>query len=282
VNLQIAATAPWLKPPTGASTVVLQDFASPKVQGILPALHPMWNAGYFGLHELLLVVEVVSLIAFGLVAIRRRVFFSADVFGLGVGALFLGALLRFSSTAAGFLNPTRGQLVASMLLAYPLARLLELGVRRFPKSLTPALVLASALFLIGGLNLYVYVVGGSAPAATSLVGPEAQRFAISSAELATAEWLQEKLPPRSLVQTDRYGQLALLNAPGQYTYISEDVPTSTDFRSYIYASKANVVDGRGTGGLSGGQFISEYRFPAQYFDQHYLIVYSTGSTRVYH
>jgi hypothetical protein len=65
------------------------------------------------------------------------------------------------------------------------------------------------------------------------------------------------------------------------TAVFNDVtPRTIDRHAWIFASTTNVVDHLTWGATSSG--LVNFVFPAQFLDQYFNVVYSTGSTEVFH
>jgi uncharacterized membrane protein len=105
---------------------------------------------------------------------------------------------------------------------------------------------------------------------------------VSTPELATAIWLRHAVRYPSVVQSDLFGHLVLLSEPGSYNAVYEIVPTEVDRGSYIYLSRANLADDISQAEADGGSFLTAYRSTVRFFNLNFNVVYSTGTTRVYH
>jgi hypothetical protein len=130
-------------------------------------------------------------------------------------------------------------------------------------------------------GLAAVVGGGDAPANIANRGDAEERFALTDAELATAQWLAANREPDSIVYTDRYGKLRIWNATsiGGNSIIDVLIPKTLDQNAYVFASEANIRDGRARGAI--GPDYAVYEFPRAFLDGTKATVYSTGSTRVY-
>jgi hypothetical protein len=60
------------------------------------------------------------------------------------------------------------------------------------------------------------------------------------------------------------------------------VPPEVDRNAYIYLSSVNLVDHSAQVAANNGQYVSMYHTNVQFFNQNFYVVYSTGTTRVYH
>ena len=282
LTAQIHTYDKWLVPFSGSPSINLSNAQAPTLNGLAPHLHGVMSLGGIIGHDLVILLEVLGVVWAGLVLLRRKRFVNVDMFALGVAGLALGAVMRFSGTVAVFYNPERAALVTAMLTAFPITLLINRISDLFSKTTLMVLVLLSGLLLIISSGLNAVVVGGSPPSSLSNLGENYERFVVSSSEFGTAGWMQSHLGQKSLVQTDRYGQLVLLSAPGAYNVFPEIVPSEIDHRAFIYISSTNLDDGRARGGLENGHDLSVYKSPIDFINSHFSVIYSTGETRVYH
>ena len=88
-------------------------------------------------------------------------------------------------------------------------------------------------------------------------------------------------PAGQLVYADRYAQLPLDAVAGINRGVLGDVtPLTISQHAWVYASRANVVDGRGRA-LFDDHTVT-YVFPARFLDANYDLVYTDGSSEVFH
>ncbi len=112
----------------------------------------------------------------------------------------------------------------------------------------------------------------------SAQGANNDQFITTSQGYAAAVWLQQNTTSQSFVESDRYGQLVLGEAPALYSLDPNIVPGGIDYKSFIYVSQTNIL-GRTSGGVLG--LVTTYQFPLAYLDANFYTVFSTGATRVY-
>jgi hypothetical protein len=147
----------------------------------------------------------------------------------------------------------------------------------------PTVILLSAsvtILLTRVFALAPQLIGGSPSAAHASVGEEYERLAISRAEYATADWLADRDDDPLLVSTDRYGQIVLLATPrGKILNFPTIDPSAVDFRSYVYASRTNLVEGRARG--KEENLFAVFSFPVDFYSTTRATVYATEETRVY-
>lgn len=60
------------------------------------------------------------------------------------------------------------------------------------------------------------------------------------------------------------------------------MPAGVDKDAYIYLSQFNLADKISQANVNGGEISTTYRTNLKFFNQHFYVVYSTGTTRVYH
>lgn len=139
-----------------------------------------------------------------------------------------------------------------------------------------------AVLTVGATGLAALVIGGEAPGSLSSSDVNVDDFTVSTPELATAAWLHNRVTYPNIVQTDLYGHLVLLSQPGNYDLVDEIMPAEVDRSAYVYLSQVNLEDKISQANADSGDYATIYRSNIRFFDQHFYVVYSTGSTRVYH
>ena len=275
----------WVQVHPDAAAITLEDTEAMRITGLVPRLAPVYDLVSLVVRQGVLVLIVVSVAAALHAAWRRRYLPGAEAAALALAALIMVVLLRLSGTLAGFYNPERGALHAALIYAPAVALLLTATLQLRPR--LPRLAArwgipsASAVALLGALALAPQLVGGSPSAAPAIGGEEYERLAISRAEYATADWLATQDKEELVVFTDRYGQIALLSAPReQITYLGPTIdPVGVDTQAYIYASRANIIEGRARGSEEGRFAI--FAFPRDFYEATRAILYATDLTRVY-
>jgi hypothetical protein len=133
---------------------------------------------------------------------------------------------------------------------------------------------------IGTSGLIGVALGG--PTATNLAnsGEDFERFDMTSPELASAQWLGQAIQPGQLVYADRYAQLPLAAVTGISRGLLGDVtPLTLDQHAWVYASQPNVA---GRGRALFDDHTTVYVFPTGFLDANYDLVYTDGSSEVFH
>ncbi|MEJ2866545.1 hypothetical protein WCD74_02125 [Actinomycetospora sp. OC33-EN08] len=245
----------------------------------------------FGLQQVAYLMAAVA----GLVlTLRRR---SSPTERL-VGAMILGsvaalAMLRLSGTLAQAYNQDRALLQALMVLVVGVgwsAQALARPGRRSGAELDPsgrlkvvtagAVVMIGALFALNSSLLPAASGGGRINLAGG--GEDFQRFYTYRAEVTAARWLGDQpSSKRQVVYADRYGTLRFLLGTGrQVGVFPEIVPAVIDKSAWIYGTSANIREGEVRSQTSGQ--MATYRFPREFLDAHYDVVYTNGTSTVWH
>jgi uncharacterized membrane protein len=255
----------------------------------VPVAPVKWRTGYTAVTLSLLIIEQLAnlLAAIGalLMVLRRKASLLTRQIGLAaLAATFLLIVIRFSGTLAAAYGQDRAQLQALVLLAVTMCWTFQAvtGLRKHWQ--TRIRVLASGCLAVVFVNT-VYLVGAVLGGATSVnltnSGPVFEYFYVTAPEIASAHWLGGQFQVGDLVYADEYGQVPL--AAG--TSISEGLMTDLTPRTlarnaWVYASRANVVDKKAFA-LYDNQ-LATYVFPAGFLDANYNMVYTNGSSEVFH
>lgn len=202
---------------------------------------------------------------------------------LGASTLLGLAFLRLSGTAAASYNQERVFLQAMVPLSVCIAWLLERFAGGRARRIVIPLLTAGALALIfaatSGLRGATLGGGGATNLANS--GEDYERFVVTPPEFAAARWLN-KVPPKGIIYADTYGQIRVLAATGRSRGVLLDpTPRTIDQHAWVYGSRSNVVLGHARGTVSSNRY-SVFRWPARYLDENYDLVYSNGTSEVYH
>lgn len=275
----------WIRIHPDASSTPLVDASAARLTGLAPSLAPLYDLVSLVVRQGVLVLIVIAVAAALHAAWSRRYLPGAEAAALALAALLMVALLRVSGTVAGFYNPERGALHAALIYAPAVALLLAATLRLRPRAIRLAarwgVPAVSTVALMGALALASQLVGGSPSAAHTNAGEEYERLAISRAEYATANWLSERNDQELVIFTDRYGQIALLSVPRErITYLGPTIdPVGVDTQAYVYASRANIVEGRARGSEEGR--FAVFVFPRDFYESTRAIIYATEVTRVY-
>lgn len=286
---ELATFDPWIISYPDSSSVRLTSYVSPQYKGLAHGLTTWWNRLNFLLDEGLWVLLGLSVL-YGLLRLGRRQtdLFSADLIGLAVAGLVVGALSRFSGTLAAEYTPERAAIVVAILLAAPVTMFLD----DLATAVAGHANLLSKVSLAAGMGVVIVYASwatglgtllfeGYPPGSLTGQGLNAQQFTVSTSEFATANWIRDHANSHDIVQTDLFGQLALLSVLGKYALVTEIVPPGVDVDSYVYLSTPNLRYRESQAETPDESFDTQYHSTIAFFNQHYSVVYSTGSTRVY-
>jgi uncharacterized membrane protein len=283
VALIYRAGAPWLNgyPDAITNAYPVKNATVPPLIGFSPA------AGALDASLLIVVSQgVVALTALGMVAFgwqrrRDRGTSGRELACLGFVILAFVGVMRVSGVAAEAYNQERAQIHAAVVLSVGLATVVAWALSKARKLTLLAVAGGLMVVFLSSSGLAAVLGGGDAPANLMNRGDSEERFAITDAEVATAQWLAANREPDSIVYTDRYGKLRLWvsTSIGGNSIIDSLTPKTLDRGAYVYASEANVRGGRGRGAI--GPDYAVYAFPTKFLDAEKATVYSTGLTRVY-
>ncbi|MFC5061723.1 hypothetical protein [Actinomycetospora atypica] len=203
-----------------------------------------------------------------------------------VGSMILGsvvalAMLRLSGTLAAAYNQDRALLQALMVLVVGVGWSAQRLSSWRPRVTTVgAVVMVGALFALNSSLLGSFSGAGRINLAGG--GEDFQRFYTYRAEVTAARWLGDQAASRrQVVYADRYGTLRFLLGTGrQVGVFPELVPKVIDKSAWIYATSANTREGE-VRSQTAGQMAS-YGFPSAFLDRHFDVVYTNGTSTVYH
>jgi uncharacterized membrane protein len=287
---EYASIDPWIIPYTNSTSVHLSTQVSPQYKGIFHGLTTWWNRLNQLVDDGLWVLLGLSLL-YGVFRLGRRQsdLFSADLVGLATAGLLIGGAARFSGTLAALYSPERAAIVTAILLAPPVTMYLDdlatiamaHGIRVVRTSIAAGVAIL-IVFALWATGLGSLLFGGYPPGSLTGEGLNAQQFTISTTEFATAAWLRYHTNYRDVVQTDLFGQLVTLSVPGKYQLVPEIVPQDVDVGSYVYLSTPNLRNLETQADTVDEAFYTQYRSTIAFFNQNMSVVFSTGSTRVYH
>ena len=287
-------TDSWILRVPGSRSVPLVAAKAPRAPALLPSFARVWNELSFLGTEGLWVVLGMALL-YGILRLGRRLSYqyTADLVGLAATGLMIGAFLRFSGTLAAYYSPERAAIFTAILLCAPVTLFLDdLVTFLYDAHIFHHRRVAHATLGVGFVFLVVLLVvasglgavwfAGQPPGELSANDLNVQQFTVTTSEFATALWLRNNVQSPNLVQTDLYGQLVLLSVPGSYGMVNEIVPPEVDNSAYIYLSQVNLGDDSTQADVGDGQYLSLYHSTINFFNKDFYVVYSTGTTRVYH
>ena len=228
--------------------------------------------------------NVLSAVGALLMVLRRK----TGVIIWQIGLLALAAvvwltLIKLSATLANFYNWERALLQTLVLLSISLCWSMQCfagwRVKREASILAIAAASLTVLF-ISASGLINVVVGGETPLSLANSGEDFNRYYFTAPELASARWLGEAAHSSQFVYADRYAQLRLFALYNNLTLIGDVTPLTLNQHAWVYASRTNVIDHRAEV-LFDGSTVT-YRFPASFLNANYDLVYTNGSSEVFH
>jgi uncharacterized membrane protein len=284
IPTEMVQVAPFIKPLDDASRRIyaLRNAAPPK-----PPVK--WRAGYSALSLGSLIFQqlmyVLGAIGALLMVLRRKASVVARQVGLlALATLFFLAVIRLSGTLAAAYNQERALLQATVVLAIAFCwSLQELSGRREGRQAGVLAVAAACLTVMftstSGLTGAVF--GGGTATNLANSGEDYERFYMTAPELASARWLGKAVRPGQLVYADRYAQLPLVAMTGITRGLFNAVtPATIDQHAWVYASRSNVIGKRARAFYKGHTVT--YVFPAAFLDANFDLVYTDGSSEVFH
>jgi uncharacterized membrane protein len=249
-----------------------------------------WHLGYGALSFGSLVIEqlanLLAVLGALLMVVRRNASLVARQIGLLalVTALLLTAI-RFSGTLAVAYGQERAQLQGLVLLSLAvcwMAQVLASQRSAWQARVVTVTVAFLTTMLVNTSYLVGAVLGGGTQANLANKGPAFEYFVTTAPELASAQWLGKAIRPGQLVYADEYGQLRLAATTGIQSGLLLDItPQTLDQNAWVYASRTNVVYGRAYALYNQNRFAS-YGFPADFLNANYNLVYTDGSSEVFH
>src|SRR5579875_2019536 len=236
-------------PDAGAPKYALQNSAAPE-----PPVHLRPVQSLLGLIETVAgqLAELLGAIGAIALALRRKTPAVARQLALlGAGTLLALGVIRFSGTVASAYNQQRAFVQAFAALAITMAWLLQALAgrlrrrRRAATAMTAAATVALAVLFAEMSGLAGAVFGGGTATNLASSGEDYERYDTTAPELAAAQWLGGQVRPGQLVYADRYGALRLDAETSISRGLLNDItPQTLDQDAWVYASQANVVDGR--------------------------------------
>ena len=269
-------------PDAGLPRYALRGSAPPVPPVTWPAASGALDLGSVIVQQLVYLLGAVG--ALFMVVWRRTPVLARQVGLLALATVFLLTLIRLSGTLADTYNQERALLQSTAVLAVALFWLVQrLAGRRRWRQAGAAVVAAAALtvMFLTTSGLAGVLLGGGTATNLANSGEDFERYYVTAPELSSARWLGAAVRPGQLVYADRYAQLPLDAVAGINRGLLGDVtPLTISQHAWVYASRANVVDGRGRA-LYDDHTVT-YVFPAAFLDANYDLVYTDGSSEVFH
>jgi uncharacterized membrane protein len=248
-----------------------------------------WSLGYDALSVGAVIAQqlIYPLGAVGalILVFGRRVSAVARQIGLlTVATLVFLLAIRFSGTLATFYNTERALLQAMFFLDIPLFWCLQAwGGRRELRQASAVTAAAAAIAVIFTVSngLAGAVLGGGTATNLANSGDDFEQFYVTAPELASASWLGTQMRHGQLVYADEYGQLPLVSMTGISTGLLVGLtPETLSNHAWVYASRTNVIDDQARASFEDHSV--SYVFPSEFLNANYNLVYTNGSSKVYH
>jgi uncharacterized membrane protein len=263
----------------------LRAAAPPQLPDRSPSLASELSDAELLVQQILNALAVVGALVF---ALRRREHPFWRILGaVGTASLFVLAASRLSGALATDYNSSRLFLQCLFVLALIEAALIEVVAGRLRSLRWASLALFGGFSLIlviafvGNSGLATPIVGGTPPLILYNKGEDYADLYPNAQEESTAQWLAAAVPPNRVIYADYYGQLQLDQFTDLRSAVFNDItPRTIDQYAWVYASTANVVEHLSWGVTSSG--VLDIAFPASFLDRYYNVVYSTGSTEIFH
>jgi hypothetical protein len=248
-----------------------------------PSVHvlgPISSAAVTIANELVLIASVIAVVVALVWLIRGKRVLRPELVGLALGAVAVDAIARLSGSLAQSFGPERVQAQLGILLLVPLAAIIGSATWGSSRKLRLGVILLALIELVSTLGLLAMAFGGVPPASLSAYGENIERFVVTAPNLATARWVVEHSGTRS-IQMDPYGALVLSDFTGDERASTFDTvdPLAAYSFAWIYATPANIVDGRARGTANGN--VAVFAFPRTFYDATRSVLFTTGTTRVY-
>ena len=218
-------------------------------------------------------------------ALRRKLPPVARQVGLmGLGGMGILVLVRISGTIAQAYNPQRAFLQALIVLGIAVCWLIQRIGARWKATRSPILIVCGAslaLFMAGTSGVEGAFVGGGMAANMANQYDDYQEFVMTSQDLAAASWVDATAPAGQFIYADHYGELRLNTVAGSRSGVFDAItPETLDRNAWVYATTANL-EGNVVRSESGS-VSAVYAFPRQFLDSNYNVVYTNGSSEVFH
>jgi uncharacterized membrane protein len=233
-----------------------------------------------------LLINVLAAVAAAIMALRRKAPLIARQIGLlGLAGIIILLLVRVSGTIAEEYNPQRAFLQLLIVLAIGICWLFQLIGARYARTRTAILAIGGAtlgVYMLGTSGLGAVAVGGGTASNLANSGIDYQEFVMNSQDLAAASWVDQNAPIGQFIYADHYAQLRLdtvagPNRPGVFDAIT---PQTLDQHAWVYATSVNLKY-KTVRSLVGTDETS-YAFPSRFLDSNYDVVYTNGTSEVFH
>jgi uncharacterized membrane protein len=256
----------------------------------IPSPAVTWQLGATGLNlgDLFIqqFINVLAAVAAAVMALRRKAPLIARQIGaLGLAGTVILLLVRVSGTIAQEYNPQRAFLQLLIVLAIGICWLFQLIGARWKRARSAILVIGAAtlgVYMLGTTGVGGIVVGGGTVSNLANSGTDYQEFVSNGPDLAGASWVDQNAPIGQFIYADHYAQLRLdtVAGPSRPGVFDAITPETLDQHAWVYADSVNVKDDVVRSLL--GSVVTSYAFPSRFLDANYDVVYTNGSSEVFH
>jgi uncharacterized membrane protein len=234
----------------------------------------------------LLVQQLTNLLAgigsLILVLRRKQRVIASQIGFFGFAGMVILILTRLSGTIAAQYNPERAFLQLLTVLGVIIAWFFPWLGGKYKWTRPWILVTCSAalgLYLAATTGFSNALLGGGTQSNLANDYPDYQRFEVNSQDYAAAAWFTSAAG--QIIESDEYAELRLIAVAGDRSGMFMDVsPEATDAHAWVYATRTNLIDNivdTHTGGSEG-----IYAFPKLFFDSNFNVVYTNGTSEVFH
>ena len=259
----------------------------PAVESV-PAVTSKLGSSVTNLADLLIQQAIDALAAIGallLVMWRKAPVLVRQIGLLGLASMAILVVTRLSGTIAQEYNPERALVQAMIVLAIGICWIFQqIGVRW--KRTRPVLlglgIATIVLALAGSSSLTGVVFGGGTTANLADASDDYQEFVVSAPDLAAAAWVSKAAPAGQFIYADNYAELRLdlVAGPARRGVFDAITPETLDQHAWVYATSVNLKDNI-VRSLFGSDAAS-YAFPRLFLNSNYNVVYTDGSSEVFH
>ncbi len=283
IHNEYSVERPYITPLPDASLprYTLRDSPVPKPR-------VKWSLGYDSLSIGMLIIEQLANIFAGVGALwmvlRRRATLMARQTGLfALAALLVLMVIRVSGTVAEAYGQERALIQAMVFLGISLCWTIQgltgRGEHRWARMLAVTAACLAVVF-VNATYLVNAALGGGISETLANGGVAFEHYYRTQPEFASARWLG-RADPTEVVYADEYGQLPLIAMTGfGHGLLTDLTPLTLNQHAWVYASRTNTLDGRAFAQYQLKQ--ATYVFPARFIEANFDLVYTNGSSEVFH
>jgi uncharacterized membrane protein len=279
-----AKTFPYITPLPDASDPQY-DLQAPNDPG--PPVKIPSASSALNLANLLVEQSVNLLAAIGAVVLvlRRKTHSIATPIGLiSLAAVLMIILMRVSGTVAQAYSPQRAFMQLLIVLGIAICSMFQQLGTKHRRARPWILTVATASLCVGFINatgINLVFLGGTPLSNLANSYQDYQRFVVNAQDLAAGAWVLKEAPTGQIIEADQYGELRLATMDGARAGVIGDItPETTDQHAWVYATRANLINSVVQAETS--IYIETYAFPRKFLDENFNIVYTNGTSEVFH